>query len=200
MIFFLNKQLFIGMKIIITESQYNAIINEGFDFDSVYKSLYPKMFKQVCLRYANGDRDKADDYCQLGFIKVHEKMGMYDGTGSLEGWIRRIISNVIVDELRREKRGPKKKEVDFGRQDFEDESPEEPLYSLSDIRRAMDTLSPGYKKVFDLYYFQDMTHQEIADELGINDGTSKSNLFKAKAIVKSFLENLNKKREDFSSL
>ena len=200
MIFFLNKQLFIGMKIIITESQYNAIINEGFDFDSVYKSLYPKMFKQVCLRYANGDRDKADDYCQLGFIKVHEKMGMYDGTGSLEGWIRRIISNVIVDELRREKRGPKKKEVDFGRQDFEDESPEEPLYSLSDIKSAMDTLSPGYKKVFDLYYFHDMSHQEIADELGISDGTSKSNLFKAKAIVKSFLENLNKKREDFSSL
>jgi RNA polymerase sigma factor (sigma-70 family) len=107
---------------------------------------------------------------------------------------------VIVDELRREKRGPKKKEVDFGRQDFEDESPEEPLYSLSDIKSAMDTLSPGYKKVFDLYYFHDMSHQEIADELGISDGTSKSNLFKAKAIVKSFLENLNKKREDFSSL
>jgi len=188
------------MKIIITESQYNVIINEGFDFDSIYKSLYPKMLKQVCLRYSNGDRDKADDYCQLGFIKVHEKMGMYDGSGSIEGWIRRIITNTIIDEIRKEKRGPKKKEVDFSRQDFEDESPEEPLYSLSDIKRAMDTLSPGYKKVFDLYYFQDMSHQEIADELGISDGTSKSNLFKAKANVKSFLENLNKKREDFSSL
>jgi RNA polymerase sigma-70 factor (ECF subfamily) len=188
------------MKIIITESQYNTIINEGFDFDSVYKSLYPKMLNQVCLRYSNGDRDKADDYCQLGFIKVHEKMGMYDGTGSIEGWIRRIITNTIIDELRKEKRGPKKKEVDFDRQDFEDESPEEPLYSLSDIKRAMETLPPGYRKVFDMYYFQDMSHQEIADELGINDGTSKSNLFKAKAKIKSFLEDLNKKREDFSSL
>jgi hypothetical protein len=45
------------MKIIITESQYNVIINEGFDFDSIYKSLYPKMYKQVCLRYANGDKE-----------------------------------------------------------------------------------------------------------------------------------------------
>jgi len=200
MLFFLNKQLFIGMKIIITESQYNTIINEGFDFDSVYKSLYPKMFKQVCLRYANGDRDKADEYCQLGFIKVYEKMGMYDGTGSLEGWIKRIISNVILDELRREQRGPKKKEVDFGRQDFEDESPEEPLYSSSDIKRSMETLPPMTKKTFEMYYFDNMTHQEIANELGISDGTSKSNLFRAKAKIKSFLEDLNKKREDFSPL
>jgi RNA polymerase sigma factor (sigma-70 family) len=190
------------MKIIITESQYNVLINEGFDFDSIYKSLYPKMFRQVCLRYANGDRDKADDYCQLGFIKVHEKMGMYDGSGSIEGWIRRIITNTIIDELRREKRAPKKKEVDFGRQDFDIEDPtnEEPLYSLSDIKDAIETLSPAYKKIFELYYFEDMTHQEIGDELGISDGTSKSNLFKAKAKIKSYLEKLNKKREGNPSL
>jgi RNA polymerase sigma-70 factor (ECF subfamily) len=188
------------MKIIISESQYNILLNEGFDFDSVYKSLYPKMFKQVCLRYANGDRDKADEYCQLGFIKVHEKMGMYDGNGSLEGWIRRIVTNTIIDELRKEKRSPRKKEVDFGREDFEDEPMEDPLYSSSDIKKAIDTLPPTYRKVFDMYYFKDMSHQEIGDELGISDGTSKSNLFKAKAKIKSFLENLNKKREDFSSL
>ena len=188
------------MKIIITESQYNTIINEGFDFDSVYKSLYPKMFKQVCLTYSNGDRDKAEEYCQLGFIKVHEKMGMYNGSGSLEGWIRRIINNVILDELRKVKRGLKKKEVDFDLFDFEDESPEEPLYSSSDIKRAMETLPPMAKKTFEMYYLDNMSHKEIADELGISDGTSKSNLFKAKSKVKSYLENLNKKREDFSSL
>jgi RNA polymerase sigma-70 factor (ECF subfamily) len=188
------------MKIILTESQYKTLINEGLDFDSIYKTFYPKMFNQVCLKYSNEDRDKADEYCQLGFIKVYEKMSMYDGTGSLEGWIRRTIINTIIDEIRREKRGPKKKEVDFDRQDFEDESPEEPLYSLSDIKKAMETLPPSYRKVFELYYFDNMSHLEIADELGISDGTSKSNLFKAKAKIKSFLEDLNKKREDFSSL
>ena len=90
--------------------------------------------------------------------------------------------------------------MDFGLTDLRDEEPEENLFSSSDIKKAIDTLSPMYKKIFNMYYFDDMTHQEIANELGINDGTSKSNLFKAKARVKTYLENLNKKREDFSSL
>jgi RNA polymerase sigma-70 factor (ECF subfamily) len=188
------------MKIILTESQYSKLINEGFNFDSTYKSLYPKMFREVCLRYANGDRDKADDYCQLGFIKVHEKMGMYDGSGSIEGWIRRILTNTIIDELRREKRGLKKKDVDFGFTDFSDDEPNEPLFTKSDIESAINTLPPMMKKAFVMHYIQDMSHQEIADELGISDGTSKSNTFKAKNKVKTYLENINKKREDFSSL
>lgn len=185
------------MKIILSESQYQHLLNEGFNFDLEYKRLYPTIFKQVCLRYANGDVEKANDYCQLGFIKVHQKMNMYDGSGSLEGWVKRTIKNTIIDELRKEKRSPKRKEVDFSRQDFDVENPseEEPLFSLSDIKNAMETLSPSYKRIFNMYYFEDMSHQEIADELGISDGTSKSNLFKAKAKVKSYLENLNKKRE-----
>ena len=86
------------MKIILTESQYEHLISEGFNFDLEYKRLYPKIFRQICLRYANGDKEKANDFCQLGFIKVHQKMGMYDGSGSLEGWIQRIIKNTIIDE------------------------------------------------------------------------------------------------------
>lgn len=195
--FFFNKQLFIVMKIILTESQYKHLISEGFNFDLEYKRLYPKIFRQICLRYANGDKEKANDFCQLGFIKVHQKMGMYDGSGSLEGWIQRIIKNTIIDELRKEKRSPKRKDVDFGREDLdlEDMPNEEPMFSMSDIKDAMETLSPSYKRIFNMYYFEDMSHQEIAHELGISDGTSKSNLFKAKANVKSYLEKLNKKRE-----
>ncbi len=185
------------MKIILTESQYEHLISEGFNFDLEYKRLYPKIFRQICLRYANGDKEKANDFCQLGFIKVHQKMGMYDGSGSLEGWIQRIIKNTIIDELRKEKRSPKRKDVDFGREDLdlEDMPNEEPMFSMSDIKDAMETLSPSYKRIFNMYYFEDMSHQEIAHELGISDGTSKSNLFKAKANVKSYLEKLNKKRE-----
>jgi RNA polymerase sigma factor (sigma-70 family) len=185
------------MKIILTESQYEHLISEGFNFDLEYKRLYPKIFRQICLRYANGDKEKANDFCQLGFIKVHQKMGMYDGSGSLEGWIQRIIKNTIIDELRKEKRSPKRKDVDFGREDLdlEDMPNEEPMFSMSDIKDAMETLSPSYKRIFNMYYFEDMSHQEIANELGISDGTSKSNLFKAKANVKSYLEKLNKKRE-----
>ncbi len=61
-------------------------------------------------------------------------------------------------------------------------------YSEKDIRDAIDTLSPMYKKVLELYYFDDLTHDEIAKKLGISTGTSKSNLFKAKANLKNYLE------------
>ena len=186
------------MKIILTESQYSTLLNEVVDFNSLYKSLYPKMYRQVCMRYSNGDREKADDFCQLGFIKLHQKLSMYDGTGPIEAWSRRIITNTILDELRKEKRSPYKKPVDFERTNLEviDDTPEESLYSSKDIKDAVETLPSAQKKVFEMFFFEDMPHQEIADELGISDGTSKSNLFKAKAKVKQYLVNLNKKRED----
>lgn len=186
------------MKIILTESQYSTLLNEVADFNSLYKSLYPKMYRQVCMRYSNGDREKADDFCQLGFIKLHQKLSMYDGTGPIEAWARRIIANTILDELRKEKRSPYKKPVDFDRTNLEviDDTPEESLYSSKDIKDAVETLSSAYKKVFEMFFFEDMSHQEIADELGISEGTSKSNLFKAKAKIKQYLVNLNKKRED----
>ena len=138
----------------------------------------------------------ADEYCQLGFIKVNEKLDKYENIGNIEGWVRRVISNTIIDELRKEKRTPKEINVDFGITDFSDEEPEDKLFSSSDIKKAIESLAPSYERVFNMYYFDNMTHQEIADELGISDGTSKSNLFKAKANVKSYLEKLNKKRED----
>ena len=186
------------MKIILSESQYSTLLNEVVDFNSLYKSLYPKMYRQVCLKYANGDEEKANDFCQLGFIKVYQKISMYDGTGPIEAWARRIIANTILDELRKEKRSPYKKPVDFERTNLEviDDTPEESLYSSKDIKDAVDTLSSAYKKVFEMFFFEDMSHQEIADELGISEGTSKSNLFKAKAKIKQYLINLNKKRED----
>ena len=186
------------MKIILTESQYSKLLNEVSDFNSLYKSLYPKIYRQVCLRYSNGDREKADDFCQLGFIKLHQKFSMYDGSGPIEAWARRIIANTILDELRKEKRSPYKNPVDFERTNLEviDDTPEESLYSSKEIKDAVGTLSSAYKKVFEMFFFEDMSHQEIADELGISEGTSKSNLFKAKAKIKQYLINLNKKRED----
>ena len=123
---------------------------------------------------------------------------MYDGSGPIEAWARRIIANTILDELRKEKRSPYKNPVDFERTNLEviDDTPEESLYSSKEIKDAVETLSSAYKKVFEMFFFEDMSHQEISDELGISEGTSKSNLFKAKAKIKQYLINLNKKRED----
>jgi RNA polymerase sigma-70 factor (ECF subfamily) len=181
------------MKIILTENQYKQLLKENIDFDVLYKQLYPTIYRNICLRYSNGDKETANDYCQLGFIKVYQKMDKFDGNGSIEGWVKRIVTNTIIDEIRKEKRTPRIKDIDFTKLDFSNDLPEEMLYSSSNITDAINTLSPMYQKVFKMFYFQDMTHQEIAEELEITEGTSKSNLFKAKAKIKSYLENLNKK-------
>jgi RNA polymerase sigma-70 factor (ECF subfamily) len=181
------------MKIILTENQYKQLLKENIDFDKLYKQFYPTIYRNICLRYSNGDKETANDYCQLGFIKVYQKMDKFDGKGSIEGWVKRIVTNTIIDEIRKEKRTPRIKDIDFTKLDFSNDLPEEMLYSSSNITDAINTLSPMYQKVFKMFYFQDMTHQEIAEELEITEGTSKSNLFKAKAKIKSYLENLNKK-------
>jgi RNA polymerase sigma-70 factor (ECF subfamily) len=166
------------------------------NFDKIYSEYYPKILKYVCMKYANGDNELAQDFCQNGFIKVYNNLNKYGG-GSLGAWISRTITNNILDELRK-KRIQSVSGFDFGRYEVEDDEYDDNFfggYTEDDIKAAIESLPKSYKKVFVMYYIQGMSHKEIADELGINEGTSKSNLFKAKAKVKSFLEDLNKKRD-----
>ena len=155
----------------------------------IYELLYSKMLP-VCYRYARST-DEAKDMLQDGFIKVFEKIEQYNVDGSFEGWVRRIIVNTAIDTYRKNK-----KEVfiddesritdDSDWEDMESESEYAGL-SINDIVEAMQSLSPGYQTVFNLYVMEGYTHQEIADELEINIGTSKSNLAKAKANMKTML-------------
>jgi RNA polymerase sigma factor (sigma-70 family) len=166
------------------------------NFNKIYSEYYPKILKHVCMRYANGDNELAQDFCQNGFIKVYNNLHKYGG-GNMGAWISRTITNNILDELRK-KRIQSVSGFDFGRYEVEDDEYDDSFfggYTEDDIKAAIESLPKSYKKVFVMYYMQGMSHKEIADELGINEGTSKSNLFKAKAKVKSFLEDLNEKRD-----
>ena len=87
------------MKYIITESQYR-LLTETINFDEVYKQTYRNMFRAVCMKYAKGDYDLASDYCQLGYLRVNDKLSTFKGEGSLEGWIRRVISTTLCNPLR----------------------------------------------------------------------------------------------------
>jgi RNA polymerase sigma factor (sigma-70 family) len=112
------------MKYIITESQYR-LLTESINFDDVYKQTYRNMFRGVCMKYANGDYDLASDYCQLGYLRVNDKLDTFKGEGSLEGWVRRVISTTILNELRGKKKAVvTTKDFDFERNDVSDE-PEE---------------------------------------------------------------------------
>jgi RNA polymerase sigma-70 factor (ECF subfamily) len=160
-------------------------------FEDIYDSLYDTMFNQVCRKYTKDD-DKAQEYCQEGFVKVWRKFDKYDGKGSIEGWVRYVIKNTILDIIRKES---KMKYADSGEDSFDferldhpqEETPLEMSKSMADVRNVMSQLPPQYQRVFSLYYVDGLTHPEIAEELGISVGTSKSNLFKAKKKIQKLL-------------
>lgn len=161
----------------------------------VYETFYGKMLA-VCLRYTK-NTDQAKDILQDGFIKVFRSMDRFNRDGSFEGWIRRIMVNTAIDHFRRSKNsylllGEDRSIEDFGDPDLEDDledEVQEPHLDLrpADVINAMQKLTPAYRTVFNLYVFEEMTHKEIADTLGISVGTSKSNLAKAKANLKKIL-------------
>lgn len=159
---------------------------------AVYKLLYGKM-KVVCMRYTR-DTDQALDVLQEGFIKVFQNMERYSGAGSFEGWVRRIMVNLSIDRFRKQKNDLLLLNGSMSIEDFEDEVEDEPDVESVDydftpeqILEAMQQLSPAYKTVFNLYVFENYTHQDIAEALSISIGTSKSNFAKAKRNMKKIL-------------
>ncbi len=155
----------------------------------VYELFYSKMMG-VCLRYAKNE-DEAKDILQDGFIKVFEKIDKYGFEGSFEGWLRRIIVNTAIDAYRRNKREYSLNEAIVKDESYNAEF-DEPVsiynsLSIKDVVNAMQKLSPAYRTVFNLYVMEGMTHKEIANELSISEGTSKSNLAKAKLNIKKLL-------------
>lgn len=160
--------------------------------EALFKQFYGKMFA-VCLRYIS-DRDTAQEVLQEGFIKVFDKLEHFDFKGSFDGWIRRIIANTAIDTIRKNKRNPflSEKDTDF-KQDAVDEMVEKEQFDTISLKaevalEAVSKLSPAYRAVFNLYVMEDYSHKEIADILGINEGTSKSNLAKAKMNLQRILK------------
>ena len=159
--------------------------------NAIYKMYYGKM-KAVCLRYASST-DEEKDMVQDGFIKVFSSLEKFEGNGSLEGWIRRIMVNLSIDQYRK-----KKHHVDLDLENSkhlveenteEEDELESDIYDFQPhhIVEAMQQLSPVYRTVFNLYVFENFSHQEISEKLGISLGTSKSNYSKAKKNMKKIL-------------
>lgn len=156
----------------------------------IYEMLFSPMMS-VCMRYAE-DRQEATDILQDGFIKVFEKIGLYDDNGSFEGWVRRIIVNTAIDSIRKKKKEILTDDTSLYKANWEDEEENTSAYSglgVNDVVEAMQQLSPMYRAVFNLYVMDGLSHQEIADELDISVGTSKSNLSKARLRIKEILQN-----------
>lgn len=155
----------------------------------VYKMYYGKM-KAVCLRYTK-DADEALDVLQEGFIRVFQNLERYTGSGSFEGWVRRIMVNLAIDHFRSNKHQFVVLDDAVGAEswdDEEDDGQDDPYdFKPHQIIEAMQKLTPAYRTVFNLYVFENYTHQDIADALGISVGTSKSNYAKARRNMKKLL-------------
>lgn len=154
--------------------------------------FYGKMLG-VCMRYTR-DLDHGKELVQEGFIKLFGNLHKYKHDGSFEGWVRRIFTNNAIDSFRRKKHQDFVPDDDYQVLNLADDKdehefldPEEETIQPKHVIEAMQQLSPAYQMVFNLYVMENYSHQEIADELGISVGTSKSNLAKARMNMKKIL-------------
>ena len=153
----------------------------------LYDRFAPKMYG-LCLRYA-ANAEEAEDILQEGFIKVFKKIASFRREGSFEGWIRRIFVNTAIEHYR-------KKMYLQPITEHEENTVEGSYLSVldnlaeKDIINLVQQLSPGYRTVFNMYVVEGYSHKQIAEQLGISEGTSKSQLSRAKQILQDLVKTL----------
>lgn len=172
--------LHLGHKLSTTELLAGCRAGNRKSQELLYGTYARKMLA-VCARYAK-DNFEAEDILQVAFIKIFDKIKDFKEEGSLEGWIRRIMVNTAIEFYRRNARLNLVLEMD----EAQEQSVSENQFSkmnMQDLLRIIQTLSPGYRLVFNMYAIEGFSHKEIAKELGISEGTSKSQLARARVIL-----------------
>ena len=147
--------------------------------EKLYRMYYAKMFG-VCCRYCH-DYDEAKDLLQEAFIKVFEKIEQFRNKGSFEGWVRKIIVNTALEKYRKQTQTVHLDQLPELHN--EDNEEIELNISMNEMLALIQKLPDRYRMVFNMYAFEDMTHKEISKQLNITEGTSKSDLFRARAIL-----------------
>lgn len=160
--------------------------------DPLYqRALYQRFYKLmygVCLRYTD-NRDDAEDILQDGFVKVFKNLNSFQGKGSFEGWVRRIMVHTSIEHYRRNSRYFM---VDVNdAYDLETDSDVVSSLSREEILSLIRKLPVGYRTVFNLYAVEGYSHREIGEMLGISEGTSKSQLSRAKKILQEKIHLMN---------
>ncbi|MGM0933598.1 MAG: RNA polymerase sigma factor [Bacteroidota bacterium] len=147
--------------------------------------LYAQRLFGVCLKYST-NYQQAEDNLQDGFLTIFKKISQYQDKGSFEGWMKRIIINTALQKYRKEKY------LDIINEDLleeqEIEIDEEDL-SVDFLLKLIQELPPRYREVFNLYVLDGYSHKEISGLLNISQGSSKSNLARARGILKERIEN-----------
>ncbi len=138
----------------------------------------------VCWRYAK-TREEAEDLLQEGFLNVFKSLSSYQFKGSLEGWVRKIIVNVALQKFRKQSL-TFDSNIEIEHMNLENRNHEQiyQQFEIKDLLSMLDILPRGCRIIFNLYVLEEFNHKEIAEKLNITIGTSKSQLAKARNLIK----------------
>ncbi len=155
----------------------------------LFETYSPRMYG-VCYRYVK-DPMHAEDILVTGFTKIFDKIGQFKREGSFEGWIRRIMVNESLTYLRKNR--TMSVEIDL---EYADREPDYDNLAghmeAEDLLTMIESLPPGYRVVFNMYAIDGYSHKEIAEQLGISENTSKSQLSRARTHLQKILADQEK--------
>lgn len=155
--------------------------------------LYAQPMFNVCYRIVN-QQEEAEDVLQEAFIRMFHQIETYREEASFGTWFKRIVINGSLNHIKKRQRLEEKTEhlKDESKESIsEEDEPNLPTYSINQVQSALELLPEGYRVVFSLYLFEEYSHREIAEELGITKSTSKSQLNRAKKKMRELLKEMS---------
>lgn len=158
----------------------------------LFDRFAPKMMG-VCIRYVK-DQEKANDVLQDSFIKVFHSLDTFKKEGSLEGWVRRIVTNTALDHIRKNKKFLANVEIDEIHVSVVEKSKAVGRLENESLMEIINSLPDGYRIVFNMFAIEGYSHKEIADKLDITESTSKSQYARARQAIKKLMEKYNIER------
>jgi RNA polymerase sigma factor (sigma-70 family) len=153
---------------------------------ALYQRYSAKMF-MICLRYTK-NREEAEDILQDGFVKLFGNIRQFNGAGSFEGWIRRIMVNTALEAIRKRKLEYAPDDISNLTNVHANESDALSKIALQDLLALIQELPTGCQLIFNLYVIEGFNHKEIAEKLGVSEGTSKSQLARARQLLQEKLK------------
>lgn len=150
---------------------------------------YSNILFGICLKYSR-NKTEAEDNLHDSFMTIFDKIGQFRSEGSFEGWMKRITVNTVLQKYR------KSEHLNVVSENLEEETEVEPLYAdvgLQTLLKYIQELPNKYRLTFNMYVLDGYTHKEISEKLGTSSGTSKSNLARARMILKERIEQEQKK-------
>ncbi len=160
--------------------------------EELYKQFSPKMLG-VCYRYAH-NREDAEDMLQEGFIKVFSQIHQFKGVGSLEGWIRKIIVHTCINALKKNKKFSDSVDLALASTVPINNHNIPSILQAKRVVECIRLLPIGYRTVLNLYAIEGYSHKEIGEMVGITEGASKSQLSRARSILKDMVIKMEDKR------